>query len=92
MLEGLATQERVGRVVGVDTGSMDRSPSLVEAALARGPLRGEVARAEAGLSFPTAVQTGLDRLAVTGEPSGWVWALHDDATPLPGAGGPGRPA
>ncbi len=85
VLDGLAAQHRVGRVVGVDTGSKDRSASLVEAALAEGPLRGEVVRAGAATSFPVAVQTGLDRLVASGEPPEWVWVLHDDATPAPGA-------
>ncbi|VXB11529.1 glycosyltransferase [Nocardioides sp. AX2bis] len=85
VLDGLAAQDRVGRVVGVDTGSKDASASLVEAALAQGPLRGEVVRAGPATSFPDAVQTGLDRLAATGEPPEWIWVLHDDATPAPGA-------
>ncbi len=88
VLAALAAQsrlEQVDRVVGVDTGSRDRSALLVEAALERGPLRGEVVRAGSGTSFPAAVETGLDRLAATGAAPEWVWVLHDDATPDPGA-------
>lgn len=85
VLDGLAAQARVGRVVGVDTGSRDASASLVEAALAQGPLRGEVVRAGSATSFPDALRTGLDRLAATGELPEWIWVLHDDATPAPGA-------
>ncbi len=86
VLQGLAAQTHpVDRVVAVDTGSKDESANLLESALGPGGQQGEVVRSTSRSSFPDAVRTGLERLAVTGTPPEWIWLLHDDATPAPDA-------
>ncbi len=87
MLEGLDEQD-LGprhRVVAVDTGSKDDSPALLA------PIADLIA-APSSTSYPTAVRMGLDRLdeldALGGagaEPDEWIWLLHDDSRPAPGA-------
>ena len=42
-------------------------------------------RAPGSTSFPAAVALGLERLRERGEAPEWVWILHDDANPDPGA-------
>jgi GT2 family glycosyltransferase len=75
VLDGLAAQRRrPDRVLAVDTGSSDESPALLAEALGeRGVLtvRG---------NFPDAVAHALDRIDTD-----WVWILHDDSNPEPGA-------
>lgn len=66
-------------VVAVDTGSKDDSAGLLEQAF------GEVVRAPGSTSFPAAVELGLARIREQADPAEWVWILHDDSTPDPGA-------
>ena len=80
VVAGLTDQQvRVDEVVAVDTGSKDDSADLLEQAF------GEVLRAPGSTSFPAAVQLGLDRLRERDSAAEWIWILHDDANPDPGA-------
>jgi GT2 family glycosyltransferase len=80
VIDGLRAQRApVDRVIAVDTGSKDGSAALVEAAF------GEVLRTPGSTTFPAAVALGLERLDRSGESPEWVWILHDDANPDPGA-------
>jgi GT2 family glycosyltransferase len=74
-----AQQPAVETVVAVDTGSKDRSVLLLEQAF------GEVLTLSGATSYPAAVAAGLERLRERGETPEWVWLLHDDANPAPGA-------
>ncbi|MCW2850905.1 MAG: glycosyl transferase, family 2 [Nocardioides sp.] len=86
VIEGLRAQTRpLDRVVAVDTASKDGSADLLEQALAVDPLRGTVLRVPGATHFPAAVELGLEQLRGDGEPTEWVWLLHDDANPAPGA-------
>lgn len=79
VIEGLRAQSAApGRVVAVDTGSKDESATLLEDAF------GEIVRAPSSTTFPVAVQLGLDELGADAAYD-WVWILHDDARPAPGA-------
>lgn len=78
VLKGLQDQRvRPNHIVAVDTGSRDESPELLAAALGEHA----VVRLENRTSFPAAVRRGL---AVAPD-SEWVWILHDDSNPDPGA-------
>ncbi len=78
VIEGLRSQTApVDRVVAVDTGSKDASADLLEAAF------GPVHRVPGSTTFPAAVALGLEQLAA--DAPEWVWILHDDANPEPGA-------
>jgi GT2 family glycosyltransferase len=80
VIDGVRAQRvPVDGVVAVDTGSRDDSAELLEDAF------GEVVRAPGATSFPTAVALGLKRLRETAPATEWVWILHDDANPAPGA-------
>jgi GT2 family glycosyltransferase len=80
VIDGLRAQRvPVDAVVAVDTGSKDESANLLEAAF------GDVARVPGSTSFPAAVDLALGRLRDHGSTSEWVWILHDDANPDPGA-------
>ncbi|GAA1791060.1 hypothetical protein GCM10009795_040910 [Nocardioides hankookensis] len=80
VIDGLRAQRApLTTVVGVDTGSKDRSADLVERAF------GDVLRAPGSTSFPAAVGLGLERLRERGDAPEWIWILHDDANPDPGA-------
>ena len=80
VIEGLRAQlTAVDDVVIVDTTSRDGSADLLHDAF------GEVVTAPGSTSFPAAVALGLDRLRERGSSSEWVWILHDDANPDPGA-------
>ena len=83
VIDGVRSQTATpGRVVAVDTGSKDESANLLEAAFE------DVVRAPSSTHFPAAVQLGLDRLGRVGHLDAgfeWVWILHDDANPEPGA-------
>ena len=76
VIDGLRAQ-RVppDRVVAVDTASLDESVELLTAAF------GEVVTLPGSTSFPDAVDAGLEHV---GE-ADWIWILHDDASPDPGA-------
>jgi GT2 family glycosyltransferase len=78
VIEGLRAQ-RVSphRVLAVDTGSKDASRDLISAAF--GPAA--VLAAPGSTSFPAAVNLGVDAAA----DAEWIWILHDDSTPDPGA-------
>ncbi|MCW2796370.1 MAG: glycosyl transferase, family 2 [Nocardioides sp.] len=79
VVDGIRSQTATpGRVVAVDTGSKDESATLLEDAF------GEVVRAPSSTSFPAAVRLGLDEI-VDGAGFEWVWILHDDSNPDPGA-------
>ncbi|HEU5038279.1 MAG TPA: glycosyltransferase family 2 protein [Nocardioides sp.] len=80
VIEGLTSQSTpVDAIVAVDTGSLDDSADLVERAF------GDVVRAPSSTSFPAAVTLGLERLREQGSTTEWLWILHDDANPDPGA-------
>ncbi|KQW49417.1 hypothetical protein ASC77_12170 [Nocardioides sp. Root1257] len=80
VIDGLRAQRApLATVVGVDTGSKDGSADLVERAF------GDVLRVPGSTSFPAAVGLGLERLRERGDAPEWVWILHDDANPDPGA-------
>ncbi|MBB1515483.1 glycosyltransferase family 2 protein [Tessaracoccus sp. MC1679] len=68
---------RPGRIVAVDTGSVDDSRDLVLRAVAEGVLD-ELVDADAGSSFGEAVSLAL----AESEPE-WIWLLHDDSSPHP---------
>ena len=68
-------------VVAVDTGSQDESADLLDGGVRRRP-----ASAPGATGFPAAVELGLERLRRAGRPDReWVWLLHDDTNPDPGA-------
>jgi GT2 family glycosyltransferase len=76
VIDGIRAQRApVARVVAVDTGSKDDSAALLEQAF------GEVLRLPGSTSFPDAVTAGLEQVG----DAEWVWILHDDANPDPGA-------
>ena len=90
--EALVNQTRpVQRVVGVDTGSRDRSGAMLAEALGRGAVFGM----DRGTGYAAAVHQALrHRAAAThlpppagapGERTEWVWLLHDDCEPEPDA-------
>ncbi len=80
VLDGLADQHLgdTHRVVAVDTGSKDDSASLLAAVA-------DVVRAPSSTSYPDAVRLGLARIGELGLDAEWVWLLHDDSRPAPGA-------
>ncbi|MDP3894748.1 glycosyltransferase family 2 protein [Nocardioides sp.] len=78
VLDGLAAQDhRPDRVVAVDTGSRDHSVDLLSSAL--GP--GAVQTASGSTSYPAAVRQGVEQAG----DCEWIWLLHDDSNPDPGA-------
>ncbi len=90
--EALVNQTRpVQRVVGVDTGSRDRSGAMLAQALGRGAVFGM----DRGTGYGAAVHQALRHRAATthlppaagaaGERTEWVWLLHDDCEPEPDA-------
>ena len=80
VLAGIRDQTApVARFVAVDTGSRDDSRDLLAAAGA------EIVAMPSATSYPAAVEAGLARLRDDADPCGWVWLLHDDANPDPGA-------
>ena len=80
VIEGLLAQHTPADVVvAVDTTSRDGSTDLLYDAF------GEVVTAPGSTSFPAAIALGLDRLRERGSTSEWVWILHDDSNPDPGA-------
>uniref|UniRef100_UPI002B264A0E glycosyltransferase family 2 protein n=1 Tax=Nocardioides sp. TaxID=35761 RepID=UPI002B264A0E len=83
VLEGLAEQGLDPRtpVVAVDTGSKDESAALLA------PVA-DVVDAPSSTSYPAAVRRGLERLdhvSAEGDDHEWIWLLHDDSRPAPGA-------
>jgi GT2 family glycosyltransferase len=85
VLDGLLGQTApVARVVAVDTGSRDGSAELVRTAL-EGRVSLTTRSLPGSAGFPEAVADGLLALAESGHEPEWVWILHDDANPDPGA-------
>lgn len=75
VLEGIAAQTHpLIDVRAVDTGSKDQSADLLRAAFGDAQVLGRAT------TFPEAV-----RAAVSGVDAEWIWILHDDSTPAPGA-------
>jgi len=76
VIEGLGEQRTpVDAVVAVDTTSRDESTELLREAF------GSVVEAHGSTSFPEAVTLGLEQVG----DCEWVWLLHDDSRPDPGA-------
>ena len=76
VIDGIRAQRRpVDRVVAIDTTSRDASPDLLTEAF------GAVATAHGSTSYPAAVRLGLEQAG----DADWIWLLHDDSTPDPGA-------
>ncbi|MGV8845669.1 glycosyltransferase family 2 protein [Tessaracoccus sp.] len=70
---------RPGRIIAVDNASTDDSPDLLARAADEGVLDAVVVR-DVNDGFGNAVDRALD-----GEEPDWVWLLHDDSAPFPGA-------
>ncbi len=70
-----ASTHAPGRVLCVDTGSTDESAALLTAAY------GEVLSLPRETGFGAAVHAAL---AAAGEPTDWIWLLHDDVAVEPG--------
>ncbi|MBZ5737336.1 glycosyltransferase family 2 protein [Nocardioides mangrovi] len=80
VIDGVRAQRApLAAVLAVDTGSKDDSADLLEQAF------DEVVLAPGSTSFPAAVELGLERVRERGQLPEWIWILHDDATPDPGA-------
>ena len=80
VIEGIRAQTApLTQGVAVDTGSKDESADLLEQAF------GDVQRVSGAVGYPGAVEIGLERLRTTSPDCEWVWLLHDDANPEPGA-------
>ena len=90
--EALVNQTRpVQRVVGVNTGSRDRSGAMLAEALGRAAVFGM----DRGTGYAAAVHQALRHRAATthlpppagapAERTEWVWLLHDDCEPEPDA-------
>jgi GT2 family glycosyltransferase len=90
--EALVNQTRpVQRVVGVDTGSRDRSGAMLAQALGRAAVFGM----DRGTGYAAAVHQALRHRAAAshvpptpgapGQRTEWVWLLHDDCEPEPDA-------
>ena len=85
VLDGLQAQTApVDAVIAVDTGSRDGSADLIEQRLT-GQVPFELRRRPAETSFPAAIADGLQTLTSSGLGTEWIWILHDDANPDPGA-------
>jgi len=79
VIDGLRAQRRpADRVVAVDTTSRDDSPALLTEAF------GTPITAPGGTGYPAAVKLGLAEADRAGGAE-WIWLLHDDSTPEPGA-------
>lgn len=80
VIDGLRSQRTpVDDVVAVDTTSRDGSADLLHDAF------GAVVSAPGSTSFPEAVALGLEEIRRRGSEPEWVWIVHDDANPDPGA-------
>ena len=86
-LSALAAQTRPADFcIGVDAGSADASASLLQLGL---PVGSPVTGAGTRSGFGAAVKAGLEQLPRRAEPADstqeWLWLLHDDSAPDPGA-------
>ncbi|MFL6027654.1 MAG: glycosyltransferase [Friedmanniella sp.] len=93
-LEGLERlRRRPDRLIAIDNGSADATPTLLERARDRG-LLDAVYSGEPGSGFGDAVRSALqqdresareqgDPGMAAGEAGRWLWLLHDDAVPAP---------
>ena len=90
VIQALLDQTRpVQRVVAVDTGSRDRSGSVLASELGAGVVFGM----ERGTGYGAAVRRALQHRAANanvpggqpGERLEWLWLLHDDSEPAPDA-------
>ncbi|HKU30777.1 MAG TPA: glycosyltransferase family 2 protein [Arthrobacter sp.] len=84
-LAALLDQTRpVDAAIGIDTGSRDRSPALLQRAFGEANAT-NIGEAKGG--FGAAVMAGLPAAGAAGESSTveWIWLLHDDAAPAPDA-------
>jgi GT2 family glycosyltransferase len=80
VIAGLERSTRLpDEIVTVDTGSTDDSVAVLERAFGPG-----VVRLDERAPYGAAVRAGLEH-APAAEPDEWVWLLHDDANPAPGA-------
>ena len=94
LLDALTQQTRtVQRVVAVDTGSRDRSGSVLTAQLGQGAVFGMDRACGYAMAVRRAVQHKAATAPVAGGQSGrartdqveWLWLLHDDCEPAPDA-------
>ncbi|GAB4013641.1 glycosyltransferase [Nocardioides ultimimeridianus] len=86
VLAGIAAQTApISSVVAVDTGSKDDSAELIESGLGAGAIPAAVLRADSATSYPRAVALATGALADNGHEPEWLWLLHDDSNPDPGA-------
>ena len=75
VIDGIRSQTYpIAELRPVDTGSKDGSADLLRAAF------GDVQVLGRATTFPEAV-----RAAIRGSSADWIWILHDDSTPAPGA-------
>ncbi len=81
VLRGLRHQSApISGLVAVDTGSKDGSDRLIEETWGS-----QVTRLPRETSYPQAIRAALDTLRAQGRRPEWLWLLHDDANPAPGA-------
>ena len=95
LLSALGEQTKpVQRMVAVDTGSRDRSGSLLTAQLGHGAVFGMDRSTGFALAVRRAVQhkaasspapAGTGRGRERGDQVEWLWLLHDDCEPAPDA-------
>lgn len=84
-LRGLAAQtRRPDRIIAVDNGSADSTLTLLRDAEERGTIDAVVA-GDPAWGFGHSVVQALSDDASGGGDRRWLWLLHDDAEPLPGA-------
>ncbi|MFC4084790.1 glycosyltransferase [Amycolatopsis samaneae] len=80
---------RPRHVLAVDTGSTDRTPSLLAEAADPGgvdadPLLSGVLTLPSETGFAAAVAAAVEHAVERwGDPGGWLWLLHDDCAPEP---------
>ncbi len=78
VISGLQSQQVApNRIICVDTGSKDNSSALLAAAFGQAA----IIAAPSSTSFPAAVAQGVE----AAHNADWIWILHDDSTPDPGA-------
>ncbi|WP_110182708.1 glycosyltransferase family 2 protein [Nocardioides solisilvae] len=83
VLRGVRRQRRpVDRGIAVDTGSKDGSAQLVREAFSSDEA---VVEAGGATSYPAALRLALEHLPPADDPDEWLWLLHDDSAPDPGA-------